>query len=157
LDDDWHEYFDIAVQDWDNGTPDSLTLSTKLDTPDSQCSPVDGVMKVCNGNYGETGWKGINEVSFQGRTILASVAKMNEAYFEGSQDSENKRQYTMCHEIGHGFGLPHTDEKFWNRDLGNCKLYGMKHFSKENNSRESNLLTSLNASRCRIIRSRLYE
>ena len=24
---------------------------------------------------------------------------------------------------GHGFGLPHTDESFWNRDLGNCLDY----------------------------------
>merc|ERR1712183_488070 len=34
-----------------------------------------------------------------------------------------KRQYTMCHEIGHGFGLPHTDEQFDNADLGNCLDY----------------------------------
>ena len=25
--------------------------------------------------------------------------------------------------IGHGFGLPHSDETFWNRDLGNCLDY----------------------------------
>jgi hypothetical protein len=25
----------------------------------------------------------------------------------------------------HGFGLPHTDESFWNRDLGNCLDYTM--------------------------------
>lgn len=29
----------------------------------------------------------------------------------------------QCHEIGHGFGLSHTDESFWNRDLGNCMDY----------------------------------
>lgn len=29
----------------------------------------------------------------------------------------------MCHEIGHGFGLPHTDENFHNADLGNCLDY----------------------------------
>ena len=82
LDDDWHVYFDQAIQDWDNGTPDSLTLSTKSVTPNSNCSPVDGVMKVCNGDYGDSGWKGINEVSFLGKTILASVVKMNEHYLQ---------------------------------------------------------------------------
>lgn len=29
----------------------------------------------------------------------------------------------MCHETGHGFGLPHTDETFGNADLGNCMDY----------------------------------
>ena len=26
--------------------------------------------------------------------------------------------YTMCHELGHGWGLPHTDENHLNRDRG---------------------------------------
>jgi hypothetical protein len=46
---------------------------------------------------------------------------MNEYYSDGNNDSQ--RQYTMCHEMGHGFGLPHTDENFYNKDLGNCMDY----------------------------------
>lgn len=29
----------------------------------------------------------------------------------------------MCHELGHGFGLPHWDEDFFNRNMGNCMDY----------------------------------
>ena len=29
----------------------------------------------------------------------------------------------MCHEIGHGFGLPHTDENFMNTPQGDCLDY----------------------------------
>ena len=31
-----------------------------------------------------------------------------------------------CHEIGHGFGLPHTDENFVNENQGNCLDYTMR-------------------------------
>ncbi|EJK48812.1 hypothetical protein THAOC_32359 [Thalassiosira oceanica] len=29
----------------------------------------------------------------------------------------------MCHELGHGLGLGHSDVNFHNRDLGNCMDY----------------------------------
>jgi hypothetical protein len=123
LDDTWTQEFEIAVSDWESGTPDSLTLPTVRVDMDRACSQVSGVMKVCNGNYGKTGWLGINEILFDSRTkiIQSSVAKMNEYYLLNADFVE--RRYTMCHEIGHGFGLPHTDENFSNRDLENCLDY----------------------------------
>lgn len=121
-DDSWQVEFHKVVYDWDNGDPDALTLTTTRVDVDHSCSPMDGVMKVCNGNYGETGWLGINMIISNERTgIRNSVAKMNEYYLKNA--GEAARQYTMCHEIGHGFGLPHTDENFDNTDLGNCLDY----------------------------------
>lgn len=122
LDSVWYEFFDLAVQEWDNGSPDSLTLKTEMGTPNPECPSVDGAMNVCNGDYGETDWKGINTILMSSGWITTSSAKMNDHFFVSDSDSD-KRQYTMCHEIGHGFGLPHTDEEFWNRDLGNCLDY----------------------------------
>jgi hypothetical protein len=122
LDDDWKEFFDEAVSDWNSGTPDALTLSTSRVAAESVCEPVNGKMKVCNGDYGATGWRGINELILTGDRIVNSVAKMNEFYLVGSTSS-NEKQYTMCHEIGHGFGLPHTDENFYNKALGDCLDY----------------------------------
>lgn len=122
LDDTWQGEYEVAVQDWETGTPDSLTLTTKKVEVDRICEPVDGVMKVCSGNYGETGWLGINElIIINKRKIKNSVAKMNEYYLRNADG--DKRRYVMCHEIGHGFGLPHTDETFDNRDLGDCLDY----------------------------------
>jgi hypothetical protein len=121
LTDDWQSYFDQAVTDWESGTPDALSLTTKQITAESECSPVDGVMKVCNGDYGDTGWRGINEYATINDLIVSSSAKMNEFYV--SESDTDERQYTMCHEIGHGFGLPHTDENFYNPVLGNCLDY----------------------------------
>jgi hypothetical protein len=123
LDDTWTEELVAAVSDWENGDPDALTLTTTKGEVDNTCTPINGVMKICNGNYGETGWLGINEIMSTSRTgiIVNSVAKMNEHYLNNADFFE--RQYTMCHEIGHGFGLPHTDENFYNADLGNCLDY----------------------------------
>ena len=113
LDPEWNEFFYMAVLEWDTGYPDSLTLSSSTRDPDPACSEVSGKVKVCNGNYGATSWKGINEVHIDGSGyIYASTARLNDFYFNGNKGS---MQYTMCHELGHAWGLPHTDESFGNR------------------------------------------
>ena len=50
---------------------------------------------VCNGDYGDTGYHGVNEILVFGDTITASVAKLNEFYL--SRSTEARKQYTMCH------------------------------------------------------------
>lgn len=120
---DWNSYFDVAVLDWDNGTPDALALTvTYASNPDPKCSPVRGIMKVCNDWYGMNGWTGLNEVYYdENGYITYSIAKMNEDYLNGGTSGE--KQYVMCHELGHGFGLPHRDESITNIDLGTCLDY----------------------------------
>lgn len=124
LDDSWQTEYAEAVNDWNTlCDPKVLVLTTKVVPVDNECSQADGVMKVCNGNYGETGWLGINEIlkSVPAGIIQSSVAKMNEHYLLNADYDE--RLYTMCHELGHGYGLPHTDENFNNKDLENCLDY----------------------------------
>ena len=122
LDAKWYPYFIKAVTQWDNGNPDALTLTTQNVSVDHSCSRVDGILKVCNNNFGRTGWLGINEIITSGGSVIqSSVAKMNEYYLTNAD--QYQKQYTMCHEMGHGFGLPHTDENFYNKDLGNCLDY----------------------------------
>lgn len=125
LDTEWYTYFDVAVSDWDNGSPDALTLSSEVaNAPDPDCAMIEGVLKMCNGDYGNTGWMGINEVLKFQDEIAGSTGKMNDYFFKSSSFGDHaKRQYTMCHEMGHGFGLPHTDTTMWNRNTGNCLDY----------------------------------
>lgn len=131
LDENWEIEFNTAINDWDNGEPDALSLTVKRGDVDHLCTQVEGTMKVCNANFGDTGWLGINEIlSYEGGFIISSVAKMNEFYLANAKYA--KRLFTMCHEIGHGFGLPHTDENFNNVDLGNCMDYTNR---PENNMR----------------------
>ena len=124
LEEKWYAVFNEAVANWDVGAPiDSLTLTTKKVDYDMVCTPVPQTLKVCNGNYGNTRWRGLNEVLLNRRTnvIVSSTAKMNEYYL--ADESYDQWLYTMCHEMGHGFGLPHWDEDFLNADMGNCMDY----------------------------------
>eukprot|EP00580_Thalassiosira_gravida_P010923 CAMPEP_0201633450 /NCGR_PEP_ID=MMETSP0493-20130528/6749_1 /ASSEMBLY_ACC=CAM_ASM_000838 /TAXON_ID=420259 /ORGANISM="Thalassiosira gravida, Strain GMp14c1" /LENGTH=311 /DNA_ID=CAMNT_0048105159 /DNA_START=65 /DNA_END=1000 /DNA_ORIENTATION=+ len=119
LDDTWQSEFEYAVGDWRES--DALVLTAEKVAVDHDCARVDGVMVVCNANFGATGWVGINENSIMRGAIVSSVAKMNEYYLRNA--NFDHRRYTMCHEMGHGFGLPHTDEDPYNRNLGNCLDY----------------------------------
>jgi len=125
LDESWQTEFVEAVDDWNTWCDVKvLDLSSKDVDVDNECEIAeDGVMKVCNGNYGENGWLGINIVSktVPAGIIFNSIAKMNEHYLLNANYDE--RLYTMCHELGHGYGLPHTDENFNNKDQGNCLDY----------------------------------
>jgi predicted Zn-dependent protease len=119
LDDTWQGEFEAAVSDWQES--DALVLTAERVEVDYNCNRIDGVMVVCNANFGETGWVGINENAIMDNIIVSSVAKMNEYYLRNA-DFDHRR-YTMCHEIGHGFGLPHTDENQYNANIGNCLDY----------------------------------
>jgi hypothetical protein len=135
MEDKYDALFATAVNNWDAGAPiDSLSLSTRKVDYDFQCKDENGVLKVCSGNYGATKWRGLNEVKLNSltRVIVSSVAKMNNFYLD--TESEEQRLYTICHELGHGFGLPHWDVDFYNRDLGNCMDYTIR---PENNMKPS--------------------
>mmetsp|Transcript_46309 Transcript_46309/g.112253 ORF Transcript_46309/g.112253 Transcript_46309/m.112253 type:complete len:481 (-) Transcript_46309:240-1682(-) len=122
LDDSWQAVFTLAVTDWEFGSPDALSLTSTKVAYDSECTPVDGKIKVCNGDYGEQPWRGLATcILDQNRNYANCNAKMNDYYLRNGE--LDLKQYTMCHEIGHGFGLPHTDEDFNNADLGNCLDY----------------------------------
>ncbi|CAB9509618.1 expressed unknown protein [Seminavis robusta] len=121
LDGKWEDIFHAVVKDYDEGAPRALALSTEKQGHDPECEPIDNKSKVCNGNYGDTQWRGINQVLIQNGFIVAATSKMNEFYL--AKATNPQKRYTMCHEMGHSFGLPHTDEDFFNEDLGNCMDY----------------------------------
>ena len=105
----------VATANWDAGSPiDSLTLRITKTAYDYDCVEQMGLLKMCNGDYGSTKWRGINEVGLdKNRFILYSTARINDYYLDN--ESDDQKQYTICHEMGHGFGLPHWDTDFYNK------------------------------------------
>lgn len=118
---DWDPYFNQAVADWNVAPALSLTIEVAKE-PDPDCMYIIGKLKACNGEYGKTRWSGLNEAWLDGRGVItASTAKMNESYLKGSQYAE--KLFVVCHELGHGYGLPHRDVNPSNIDLGTCLDY----------------------------------
>ena len=97
----WTPAFDRYVQEWDSGSgsvPDVLQLTSSRLAYDFDCTEYRGRMNVCNGDYGNTDWRGINIAMLFNGVIISSVAKLNDFHLD--QESEAQRLYTMCHEIG---------------------------------------------------------
>ena len=109
LDDAWQEDFQLVVSDWQAGASDiNLELVVTRVEVDPTCTPIEGVIKVCNSDFGPTDWVGINDArvfyahSGAGKSspgyIISSVAKMNDYYL--LETSQAARQHAMCHELG---------------------------------------------------------
>lgn len=95
----WYPFLKQAVIDWDAAPALTLTV-VNATKPDPTCSQIRGILKVCNSDYGDTGWLGINDSVLQSNVIYSSTSRMNEYYLNKSSNA--LRQYVMCHEIGHG-------------------------------------------------------
>jgi hypothetical protein len=93
LEDRWTPYFQEYISQWDQGTPDSLKLNTIRVSTDSSCQPSLGVVKVCNGDYGNTDWLGVTFNLVQHGVIVLSTIKMNDFHLDGM--NEDDRRYTM--------------------------------------------------------------
>ncbi len=98
LTDDWQITFDLATVDWMSGNPQAVDIIAIDGDPDPDCEAPDGTIIVCNGDYEDTKWRGVNEASTVDNIIVKTRARMNEYYLSGLD--KGAWQYTMCHEMG---------------------------------------------------------
>ncbi len=119
----WYPAFDESIIDW--------SASSVLDvvpvaggTNARKCRITTGRVEVCNSTYGNNGWLGIAGISVSGGHITGSYVKLNDTYYNNPPyNTEPWRNFVMCQEIGHAFGLDHQDEGFSNPNLGTCMDY----------------------------------
>ncbi len=118
----WDAYLGAASTDW--------SVSSVLDTAVvsganlKNCKPVGGRVEVCNRTYGKNGWLGVAQIWISGSHIVQGTVRVNDTYFNTTAyNTPAWRQFVMCQEIGHTFGLAHQDEKFGNANLGSCMDY----------------------------------
>ncbi len=119
----WDSYLTIASADWSK----SSVLDTSVDpgaTDPKPCRPTFGRVEVCNSKYGSNGWLGLAQVWVSGSHIVQGTAKMNDTYFNTRRyNTPAWRQFVVCQEVGHTFGLDHQDENSSNPNLGSCMDY----------------------------------
>lgn len=100
-DDSWTPIFSLYIYAWNNGSPDALTLSTERAPHDAgDCKAHIGRIKVCNSDYGNTKWAGVAYSFRRSSTgfVTSSTVLLNDYHLK--LQHEQKRQYTMCHELG---------------------------------------------------------
>ena len=121
----WDAHLTIAANDWSaSRVLDVQPVETTVNQPQS-CRPTLGRVEVCNGWWGFNQWLGIARIWItNGRHIVQGVAQMNDTYFSLPRyNTLAWRQFVVCQEIGHTFGLDHQDEDFSNPPLGTCMDY----------------------------------
>lgn len=120
----WDNALLSASTDWNNSVLKNTIVSG---TSNSNCDPTSGQIEICNGYYGNNGWLGIASIwATRGKNnhIVQGVVKVNDTYFDTAQyNSQAWKDYVICQEAGHTFGLDHQDESFGNANLGTCMDY----------------------------------
>ena len=133
---DWSDILKNASPSWNMWSVLKSTIVLgRSDTGvnNDKCGPVLEGVEVCNGLYGANGWLGLASVwATRGKTnhIVQAVVKLNDTYFEDDEyykkspyNSVDWRDYVMCQEVGHTFGLDHQDTTFNTPNLGSCMDY----------------------------------
>ncbi|MEX0631102.1 MAG: hypothetical protein WEE67_09160 [Chloroflexota bacterium] len=120
----WDGHLDVAIVDWEESSVLDLDEVAGAGTNGKTCKAINGKINVCSGAYGNTGWLGVAQIWVRGSHITRATARVNDTYFNTpAYNTDEWRQYVMCQEIGHDFGLDHQDEDFENPNLGTCMDY----------------------------------
>jgi hypothetical protein len=123
VDSSWTNHLTDANFDWNMSTVLDNTVVAGS-TRARQCRAQSGNIQVCSLRYGNTGWLGVAGIAVSGDHITAGYVKVNDTYFDMTRyNSDDWRQFVMCQEIGHGFGLGHNNENFDDFNKGTCMDY----------------------------------
>jgi len=106
----WRDILILSLSEWSmsNVIGVAVTSTDNKARVRKRCKAVTGKMRVCNAEYGNTGWLGLAGISIDSNShIVSGYAKLNDTYSTVWEDAAFKN-HVMCQEIGHVFGLGHT-------------------------------------------------
>jgi len=119
----WDPYLATTSSDWSQSSVLDTTIVTGS-TTGRRCRATAGRVEVCNSSYGNNGWLGVAQIWISGLHITQGTVKVNDTYFNTSTyNTPAWRNFVMCQEVGHTFGLDHQDENFSSAILNTCMDY----------------------------------
>ena len=120
----WDDYLAIASTDWSvSSVLNTMIVAGRTTSDPKKCRPTSGRIEVCSANYGGA-WLGLAQIWVSGGHIYQATTKVNDFYFNKAKyNTPAWKQFVMCQEVGHTFGLAHQDEIFNNANLGSCMDY----------------------------------
>jgi hypothetical protein len=121
----WTDYASRVMADWNSSAVIDSPWSFGSITTRRKCSSTTGKIEVCNERYGQNGWLGIAGISITSPDhITKGYTKLNDTYFNMAQyNTPAYRQFVVCQEVGHDFGLGHVNETFTDPNTGSCMDY----------------------------------
>lgn len=118
----WDSYLGTTSSDWSVSKVLDTTIVPTLSG--QSCKAVKGRVEVCSKTYGYNGWLGLAQIWVSDKHIVQATTKVNDTYFNTpTYNTPAWKQFVMCQEVGHAFGLGHQDETFDNTNLGSCMDY----------------------------------
>lgn len=120
----WPNFASRVMSDWNKSGVIESPWSYGAISSVKRCTSETGKIEVCNATYGQNGWLGIAGISLSGGHIIKGYTKLNDTYYNTAKyNTPEWRQMVFCQEIGHDYGLGHTDETFDNYNHGTCMDY----------------------------------
>ena len=113
----WDGFLRQGANEWNRSK--AVNANVVAGKGGARCQITRGQAEVCDGQYGNTGWLGLTEIFLQDGEILGARVLMNDTYFDAGQYNDpDAKRHTMTHEMGHAYGLPHTNGKAVMNDSG---------------------------------------
>ena len=128
----WDGFLKFATKKWNRSTVVRAKIAKGKTNP-AQCAKRDGTVQVCNSTYGTgVGWLGLTTLYFNGDKIYAATIKINDSFFrQGSYNDPVAKRHTMCHEMGHAFGLGHVNTRSCMNDSAQAVFHNAKPINKD--------------------------
>jgi hypothetical protein len=123
----WLPRFSTAMTDWQKPSMTKIRpVLGATGTGKNPCPFALNQITSCDASYGFTPWLGLASISYNTATghIIQGTSKVNNTYFnQPPYNTVAYRQFVLCQEIGHNFGLGHVNEVQTNANTGSCMDY----------------------------------